>query len=233
MSSRCPLSRNWFLPPVVLVVFLVIFCPAPARAQCPDNTVYCNGKDCCPGDVIFDEHETSANPALGVSFGNSSASCNLVTGTLTAVATVYEAWEHKSGATAVDVFTVTGVSAASITVRLELTWVTGVDPSGKTSWTSGYARLETGGLSVEAVPLGPNIDPYIELAIDVNGGQPFTVTYETFAAGWAQYPMASMTARLCFPDLPEGAGIVSCNGYDPTAVPVEHATWGSIKSLYQ
>jgi hypothetical protein len=233
MSGRCPLSRDWFLPLMFLVVFLVIPGPGPSLAQCPANTVYCSGNDCCPGDVIFNEHETSAEPALGVSFGNSSASYNLVSGTLTAVADVAEAWEHKSGATAVDVFTVTGVAAAAITVRLELTWVTVVDPGGKTSWTSGYARLEADGQSTETYSYGPNIDPYIEIAIDVTGGQPFTVTYETIAAGWAQFPMASMTARLVILDLPEGAGIASCNGYDPTVVPVEHATWGRIKSLFR
>lgn len=223
----------WVVLSIFAVAAALLVLPRRLAAQCPVNTVYVKGEECCGGAEVFFLTADSADPANGISYGSSSAAYNLVTGSLAASAHVDEAYDHTSGVGAADVFTMTGASAATVTIRLALGYAAVTDPSGRTAWAGGSARLEAGGQSVETSGTYPVVDESIELQIDVVGGVPFAVAYEIVATAWGYYPTIDMTGVLSFIDLPAGAQITSCNGYGSPDVPVETTTWGRIKSLYR
>jgi hypothetical protein len=156
-----------------------------------------------------------------------------VDGRLYALVNVDDVYRHRSRVIAVDRFELHNVPSAVVTVRLYLSlwWV--ADPSGRTAWAGGDAELTVGGQSVYTESTWSFIDPYIELEYTPFEGVPFEVAYETSAVAWGYYPSASMTCRLEFVDVPEGAEITSCNGYGSSLVPVERTTWGSVKALYR
>jgi hypothetical protein len=230
-SSRC--SRSRFLFPVVLAVILVLTASQTTVAECPVNTVYVRGEDCCDGEVVFNLSASSAAPANEISYGKSWADYDLSRGRLRASAWVKEANEHRSGVTATDVFTLTGVPAAMIKIHAALSYAAVTDPAGRMAWVSGYARLQVGDLSVETSGTYPLVERSIELEVIVLEGEPFAVTCQIEAAGWGYYPTIDMGCTVSFPDLPAGAEITSCNGFGETEVPVEETTWGAVKTLYR
>jgi hypothetical protein len=230
LSTR--LGSRYLLSMVSLVVLLLTL-PVASTAQCPTNTVSCVGENCCGGEQLFNQTETSTGPTHSVSYNQSTATYDLTEGTLYAKAQVDDVYRHRSRATVADVFELHNVPAAMLKIRLNLLVFMVTDPSGRMAWVDGYARLTVGSLTAEAGTLGPHIDPFIELDVAVLEGVPFQVTYETVAAGWGYYPVISMTCQLEFVDLPDGAEITSCNGYGTSLVPVEQTTWGAIKAQYQ
>jgi hypothetical protein len=215
-----------------LLVVFVLAVPVAAAALCPLNTVYCIGKS-SDGVEQFNQTETSTDPTHSVGVNASSASYDLVNGSLSAVVNVDDVYLHHSGATAVDVFELHNAAGALIKVRLTLSLFLITDPSGRMAWADGYAKLTIGGQSVDASSLGPNIDPFIELDVAVVEGEAFTITYETSARASGYYPSASMSCQLEFVGIPAGAWITSCNGFNSGTVPVEPRTWGRIKALYR
>ncbi|MEJ2722658.1 MAG: hypothetical protein P8181_16190 [bacterium] len=155
---------------LIVSVIVVLGLPVVAAAQCPTNTVSCVGVS-LEGDVEFDQTEMSTDPAHSVSYNLSSAAYDLPNGTLSAVVTVDDVYMHRSVVIADDVFELHGASSALLKVRLNLSLFWLADPSGRTAWAGGYARLTAGGQSVETSSFGPEIDPLIELEIAVAEGQ--------------------------------------------------------------
>jgi hypothetical protein len=233
MGDHFAFPRRHARRTVVPLVFLVVIASGSVLAECPVSRVFVRGEECCSGKEVFNLTSDSTAPTNGISYGSSSAKYNLREGRLEASAHVYEAHKHTSGVVTADVFTLTGVPAATITIRADLSYAAVTDPSWRMAWISGLARLEVGGLSVETSGTYPIVERSVELQIDVLEGEPFTLVYTIEAAGWGYYPTLDMGCTLSFPDLPAGAEITSCNGYGETEVPVESTTWGAIKSLYR
>jgi hypothetical protein len=233
MSTR---SADHGAPNPLLILSLaaiVLAAPVLAASQCPENVVKCYGTTCCDGIVEFYVSETSRDPVCGVSSNGSSASYDLVNGTLSAVVNVDDVYRHRSEVVAADQFELHNAASAVLKIRLHLSFYWMADPSGRMAWADGAAQLTVGAQSAYAESLGPGIDPYIELDVEAYEGAPFTIVYETTAVASGYYPSGAMTCRLEFVDLPPGAEVTSCNGYGSSGVAVEETTWSSIKALYR
>lgn len=219
------------LVPLVLVLAATIP-PASVAAQCPESTVLCRGED-SHGVEQFNETQTSTAAVNAVSHAASSASCDLVAGTVNVAAYVDDVWEHYSAATAVDEFEIHNAVAAVFTVRLALSLDMTTDPSMRMAWVAAWARLTAGDQTAETVTNNPGMAAYIEVTVVAAEGVPFTVTYETSADGMGYYPTCSLGGRLEFVGLPEGAWVTSCNGYNSSSVATEETSWGAVKARYR
>lgn len=215
-----------------LFALALLFVPQVSAAQCPSNSVSWVGRD-ANGYVLFEVSETSTDPAHRVSFNSSFAEYDLTTGTICAAAYVDSINSHSSRVVAVDRFFMQNAAAATLTVRLSIDMYLVTDPSGRMAWAGTSAQLAAAGHTASAESYGPNIDPFIEIQIDVVEGVPFEITYEAFAWGGGYYPVAKITCELSFVDVPEGAQIISCNGFGALALPVETTTWGEVKAMYR
>jgi hypothetical protein len=231
MVYRNVTRRSQYLPLIVTLCMFVLAIPFVASAQCPASTVSCEGTTY--GEVVFYESDTSADPQNNISYGRSTASYDLVKGRLFAEAYVYEANEHWSRAIAVDRFELHNAPAALLKIRLYISMFWLADPSSRMAWAGGLAKLTVGCCSAQVGSYYQAIEPYVELEIAAMEGEPFELTYETYAWGEGYYPIATMSCRLEFIDLPTGAEITSCNGYGSSIVPVEQTTWGQLKALYR
>lgn len=74
----------------------------------------------------------------------------------------------------------------------------------------------------------------LTLPITIVAGQPVTVERQL----WAQKAAggnhgARGVGQIRFSGLPEGARIVSCQGFDPAVVPTARSSWGRVKSIYR
>lgn len=72
------------------------------------------------------------------------------------------------------------------------------------------------------------------LPVTIVSGQPVTIEYQL----WAQRAAggnhgAEGSGRLRFTGLPEGARVVSCQGFDSAPVPARRSSWGRIRTLYR
>jgi hypothetical protein len=158
-----------------------------------------------------------------------------VKGRLIAQTYVNEANMQWSRAIAVDRFELHNVPAALLKIRLYISMFWQADPSSRMAWAGGFAKLSVGSgcYSAQVESYYQSIEPCVELEIPAVEGEPFELTYETYAWGHGYYPIATMSCRLEFVDLPAGAEITSCNGYGSTSVPIEQTTWGQLKALYR
>jgi hypothetical protein len=216
---------------IVLTVVLVLAVPILAGAQCPSSTVLCEGTS--SGEVVFHVSATTPDAVNSIAYGRSTASYDLAEGRLFAGAYVYEANEQWSRAIAVDRFELHNVSTALLRIRMYISMFWQADPSSRMAWAGGSAKLTVGCCTAMEGSDYQRIEPYVELEIVAVEGEPFELIYETCAWGEGYYPIATMSCRLEFLNLPLGAEITSCNGYGSTSVPVDHTTWGQLKALYR
>jgi hypothetical protein len=226
-----PRARRSILTTAPLIACLSIT-PIAAAEECPATSVSCSGTD-ANGDPVFYVSDEFTGPSGSVSYGQSSASFDLVDGRLSAIAKIHEANAEVSRVVASDRFYLHNVAEATFTIRLDLSWEYVADQY-RQAWAGAAARLSAEGQSAETeTTLLPVLDDYIEIEITAYEGVPFVVTYEAEANGRGYYPWSLLAATLEFIGLPEGATITSCNGYGETSVSVEESTWGAVKSLYR
>jgi len=145
---------------------------------------------------------------------------------------------------AYDVFRIVGPASATplpftATLRLSGNVESSCDPNAYAS-VSGHLE-EAGGASQDfllsvAAPYSCGAQPVdrtLEIALAHLVEEPFTllVRLGTSAQG---YSTATLSSRLGFEGLPEGYGVVSCQGFvsDPS-VPVRALSWGRVKTLYR
>ena len=74
------------------------------------------------------------------------------------------------------------------------------------------------------------IDHDVELEALVIPDQPFDVAYNVQLNGIDRG--GNIACVLSFVDLPPGASVTSCKGFEQTAVQVEATTWGRVKALF-
>ena len=216
---------------VVALITCLLVVPILAAAQCPVNRVTVSGTS--SGELVFFVTDERSEAVLNVSFSNNSASCDLKAGTLSAVAWVYEATNHKSEVYAADVFEIHGAPTATFTIRLRLSFLYTAD--FLRGFPGGHGRVEALGRYAESTfdPVTRRLDTPLDIEVTAMEGVPFTVRYEASASGYGFIPTADMNARLKFIGLPEGVSITSCYGFGDSAVPIEETTWGSVKALYR
>jgi hypothetical protein len=200
-------------------------------AQCPESTVSCIAEN--PAVVVFSALETSDAPSARVAFQGSWASYDLVAGTISTMAFVDVASHNTSRALATDRFELRGGVAAAVTIRLRLYSDAVTDPSGRVAWIIGSARLTARDQTVTAETTTVGISPFIEISTYLIDGEPIEITYEAMAEGWGYGPSCLVSGQIEFIGLPEGAQIISCNGFNATPVPTRSVTWGAVKALYR
>lgn len=223
-------SRPGTIHFVVALITCLIVVPKIAAAQCPTNRVTVSGTT--SGQLVFFVTDEGSEAVLSVSFSNNSASCDLRAGRLSASSWVYEADSHESAVYAADVFEIHGAPMATFKIRLRLSFLYTAD--FLRGFPGGHGRVEALGQYAESTfdPMTRRLDSPLDIEVTATEGVPFTVLYEASASGYGFIPTADMSARLEVVDLPEGVSLTSCYGYEDSSLPVEKATWGSVKALY-
>ena len=144
---------------------------------------------------------------------------------------------------AVDEFRLLGPDASqSVTIRVVLVINGQVCNSAPGACcygaAQGYVRSADGTQDVFSVPGDPEYScasatDSVEVVLSVVPGQPFTVGYGV-SGGGVEGGSGSAAGALHFSDLPPGAGIVSCHGFQQDlATPARRGSWGVLKIRYR
>ena len=121
-------------------------------------------------------------------------------------------------------------SAHAFSARLHLTGTI----SGNGGFISDLIEKTAGGAS-KSISFGPGaiaVDTTIAINLQHAPGELFELYYSLTCLGNVPDGAVQATAVLQFSDLPAGAYVTSCQGYD-LAVPTQATTWGRVKSLYR
>ncbi len=204
---------------------LALVCGAqPLMAQCPNGSIVCNGARVESPDATLDSE------CAGV-----KASFDAAEGTMSAVA--------GPGSSAIvrnidrfELHGVPGVPAVSIRIRLSLSgFLAEADIHYGALMFLGF-RYEQGEVRTsETVVFDSHfsafvIDHEVDLEALVIPGQPFHVAYNVQLNGIDRG--GNIAGVLSFVDLPPGASVMSCKGFQQTAVQLEATTWSRVKALF-
>jgi len=217
------------ISPLVVSCLVVVFAAA-ARAECPQSTVSCIGKN---GDVVvLEDTQTSESPTAHATYGKTTeASYNRIDRTVSIVATTWwdEASHQTARATVVEHFALQFATSLAVTVRLNLVQVNGTDSAGRTARETANARLVVNGQEVTLFATNNYyLPPFVEFSTNVVAGVPLEVTYEVIGDAYGNEPIVEVTGHLEFVGIPDGM-LVPCR----EQLAVEPTTWGAVKSLYR
>ena len=213
---------------------VVVLAPGTfASSQCPQNSVTCS-------DVAYSTDPAFSRAcAIGFNGHYTSAGYNIPAGTLSASDGGYNA-ALGAGAVMEDNYEILGPAPGTpltLTARLHVTGSSSsfVYPFGCPAYASALLREGSSGGTGSGWGCyhgAPPIDATFTLPVAAVAGQAFLIHCEVYASG-GDNAGASMSGTLDFVDLPPGAGIISCNGYQQgTPLLVHPTTWGYVKTLY-
>lgn len=168
-------------------------------------------------------------------YGYGCASYDIPAGTLSG-----QGGSGGASATMSDSFVVVGpVEGTPLEFTAQLTLWGYVDNRGcgrACCYAGGQARLFEGLSSAAEVSFNScttSLSTTIEVQIHRLSGERFRVT-AYIAGGGIEGASASIYGSLRFSGLPEGASVVSCNGFHQNApVPVGRGSWGQLKTRYR
>jgi hypothetical protein len=212
-----------------LLVLAAWLAGGDASADCISSQVECNQvivssapsySTCCPGPY---------------GYGYGCASYDIPAGTLSG-----RGGDGSASATMSDSFVVVGpVEGTPLEFTAQLTLWGYVDNRGcgrACCYAGGQARLFEGSSSPAQVSFNScttSLSTTIEVQIHRLSGERFRVT-AYIAGGGIEGASASIYGSLRFSGLPEGASVVSCNGFLQDApVPVARGSWGRVKTRYR
>lgn len=144
-----------------------------------------------------------------------------------------------------DLFDVTGVPAGTVVDLWAELWVDGEILSygcggsgcqGILDFSLTSGGVTNSGSIVRTIfsPGSEEVHGGIPLPVTITAGQPVLVEYVLRGRRSAGGNHGARgTGRLRFSSVPEGAGIVSCQGYSQVPVPARQSSWGRVKTLYR
>lgn len=199
---------------------------------------------CISSELYCDQVIVSSAPSLSVgcpspdSLGSGFVSYDIPAGTLQARAS--SSGGFSAAATMNDSFRVVGppdgtpldFTAQLVLVGLVVTRYCGC------CYGAVRARILEGSSNEAQTGLSPgcgteNVDLTLELPVHRSAGERFRISAYVYAAG-VEGGSGAIYGTLRFSSLPEGASVVSCNGFQQgSAVPVAGATWGRLKIRYR
>lgn len=209
----------------VLILLISSFAPDTfASSQCPQNSVSC-------ADGTF----YSTDPTFSRNCGNAgSASYSIPNGTLAASMSA-----SSAGASTEDVYEIVGLPPGTQLTFSALLWVT------VSFYAYSYPYFCPGSAQVfldEGTGGGPIYNWQcsnqfqqggFSLSLQHASGESFHVHCQVQIGGGTLVG-GTINGTLSFVDLPPGAAVISCNGYQQgTPLPVHAATWGYVKSMYR
>ena len=69
-------------------------------------------------------------------------------------------------------------------------------------------------------------------AVTHAAGESFTLRYEMYASAYG-HGFGNVSAQIGFVGLPDGAQVISCQGYHGPVTPTRNFTWGALKTRYR
>ncbi len=220
--------RRWAACLIVSVILVpALTSPGWSQPGCPAN-----GMGCWGGGST-----TSNLPQGSCNTGQSSAAYDAARGTVTAQVCC---WLGGSGVRVEDDFVVSNLppnTPLAFRAVLQI-WLYcssrnsfgGSDGNATIIGPDGASR--TGSVSASGSQTSSQTNP-LDLPIQAVAGQPFHVSYGA-GAGVDEGGQAISQGQLVFQDLPAGASIRSCHGFQQDLpVPARHVSWGGVKLLYR
>jgi hypothetical protein len=206
-----------------------LLAPARAFSDCPQSCIDIASPSCTTIAV------RSASVPAGHGFGAGSGQYNLPAGTLEAGGNGTGGIGGGAAVDARDRYQVTGIPAGT-----PLTFTAQLDVSGF-SGQSGFffAEIIEGASNQQSWShsnpgqLMYGVSTTIAVTINRLAGEEFDLK-STVRAGTGPVGSATTSAVLHFANLPQGARVVSCQGYaQDVPVPALPASWGSLKAQYR
>jgi hypothetical protein len=209
--------------------------PALSQSPCPATRLSCD-------DVQSVRTEPQGQISCQGS-GSSSASYDLVRGTVNTSAWHFDPWELPStsaGVLAEDVFTIVGIPAGGeVTFQARLSVGAGgcSGPVGYGSAEAGLRESDSNSATVRSPYAKPyecsQITAFAQITLTRLAGEPFSLTYFASAYG-GEGGSGGAGGTLSFAGLPPGALVRSCHGFaQEFPVPALPLTWGSVKHRYR
>lgn len=211
--------------------------PVHAQSPCPTATLSC---DNVQSVRIEPQGQISCQRS-----GSSSASYDMVRGTVNASARHFDPWEMpytSSQVLAEDIFTIVGIPAGGVmTFQARLSVGAGACSNGPQccngSAEAGLRESESNSATVRTPLPEPyecsQVSAFAQITLTRVAGEPFSLTYFARAYG-GEGGSGGAGGTLSFAGLPPGAIVRSCRGFaQEFPVPALPLTWGSLKQRYR
>ena len=203
---------------------------SPTLAACPVSNVGLHGLLVVLADAAFDSTD-----------GGCSARWDLPNGT---VQMSQPGFLNATWAEGVDTFDVTGVpmgTPVALTAQLVVDGSVFTLGCGGTGCTGSLSmRLMSGALvdetsyNLHMFSGSQAVHDVRNLPLTIVAGTPVQIRYQVSGRRGAGGSHGSEgIGRLSFLGAPDGATVVSCQGYSSTAVPARRTSWGAIKTIYR
>jgi hypothetical protein len=209
------------------LVFAVLLVPTRAFSDCPLSCINYSNCTTLPVRSVSEGAVHGSGPGTG--------SYNLPAGTLQASGYASGGFGGGAEVDARDRYKVIGIPAGT-----PLAFNAQLDVSGSGAQTGYFYASLLEGTSNQQSWSNSNpgelmyiVNTSLVLTINRLAGEEFEMT-STVSAGTGQIGSASTSAALHFANLPQGAQIVSCQGFvQDFPVPALPASWGSLKAQYR
>ena len=218
-------------PLMPVAVILLVIGALPARAECPDNTIWTGCRDLVGGPTTMPAARVGPT---GYETWSAAEICptgcyDLHEGVLAANGSATPYGECTAVALVHDEYWIVGPAGPLLSFEAVLRASTTLADAGFAFAGIGQAWLTGGDAQLHFSSSGSQ-----ETAIPLTYAPGAVFPVWAIAEGTGNVPAAAsiIRAQVLFRGLPVGYSVASCQGY-LAAVPVLPATWGRVKALYR